>query len=66
MPELMCDTTTALAQLIAYCFPGGPDDAHGVRGIRTKQRGDIRASREARWNPFIAEEFVDAIEIVLS
>jgi uncharacterized protein DUF6544 len=51
---------SALGRLIAYCFPGGADAARGVRGIRTKQRGEIRSSGDARWNPFTAEEFVDA------
>jgi hypothetical protein len=60
MNALLTETPTALAQLTAYCFPGGEAAARGVRGIRTLQRGEIRSGPEARWNPFTAEEFVDA------
>src|SRR5262249_1493295 len=28
--------------------------------IRTTQRGEIRSTQDARWDPFTAEEFVDA------
>jgi hypothetical protein len=54
-------TTFALmAALKAYCLPGGESSAGSIRGIRTSQRGEIRSSPEARWNPFVANEFVDA------
>jgi hypothetical protein len=53
-------TVTAMAALKAYCFPGGEFAARGIRGIRAVQRGEIRSSAEARWNPFVASEFVDA------
>ena len=49
-----------MASLKAYCFPGGESAARGIRGIRAVQRGEIRSSPEARWNPFVASEFVDA------
>ena len=49
-----------MAALKAYCFPGGESAARGIRGIRATQRGEIRSSPEARWNPFVANEFVDA------
>ncbi len=32
-----------------------------VLGIKTTQRGEIRSSPAAKWNPFTAEEFVDAV-----
>jgi len=50
-----------LAALKAYCFPGGESAARGIRGIRAVQRGEIRSSPEARWNTFVANEFVDAM-----
>jgi hypothetical protein len=53
-------TVTVMAALKAYCFPGGESAARGIRGIRAVQRGEIRSSPEARWNPFVANEFVDA------
>jgi hypothetical protein len=49
-----------MAALKAYCFPGGEPAARSIRGIRAEQRGEIRSSPEARWNPFVANEFVDA------
>ena len=54
-------TASLLASLKAYCFPGGESAARDIRGIRTVQRGEIRSSPEARWNPFVANEFVDAM-----
>lgn len=50
-----------LARLKAYCFPGGENAVRGILGIRTKQHGEIRSSPAAKWNPFTAEEFVDAV-----
>ena len=41
-------------------FPGRRVSPRGIRGIRAVQRGEIRSSPEARWNPFVAREFVDA------
>jgi len=56
-----CEQTEALlARLRAFCFPGGEEVAHLVRGIKTVQRGEFRASPEARWTPFTAEEVVEA------
>ena len=49
-----------MAALKAYSFPGGEPAARGIRGIRAVQRGEIRSSPEARWNAFVADEFVDA------
>lgn len=54
------ETSDLMARLKAYCFPGGEEAARAVRGIKTTQRGEIRASPEARWVPFTAEESVDA------
>ena len=53
-------TVTMMAALKTYCFPGGESAARGIRGIRAVQRGEIRSSPDARWNPFVAREFVDA------
>ena len=49
-----------VARIKAYHLPGGEDLGRGVRGIRATQRGEIRSRPYARWNPFTAEEFVDA------
>ena len=49
-----------IADLIAYCIPGGAEAARGVRGIKASQRGEIRSGPGARGNSFVAEEFVDA------
>jgi uncharacterized protein DUF6544 len=53
-------TLSLVADLKAYCLPGGEKRARGVRGIRTTQSGEIRSAPDARWDPFTAEEFVDA------
>ncbi len=53
-------TESASGRLVTYLLPGGAPAAHGVRGVRTKQRGQIRSSFGARWMPFEAEEFIDA------
>lgn len=53
-------TDSATSRLAAYLLPGGDLAARGVRGIRTKQRGEIRSAPGARWMPFEAEEFIDA------
>jgi Family of unknown function (DUF6544) len=52
--------TSLVAALKTYLFPNGESVAHGIRGIRAMQRGEIRSSAEARWNPFVANEFVAA------
>jgi len=54
-------TTVLMSALKAYCFPGGESAARAIRGIRAVQRGEIRSSPEARWNAFVANEFVDAM-----
>ena len=53
-------TQSASARLVTYLLPGGVPAAQGVRGIWTKQRGEIRSAPGARWMPFEAEEFIDA------
>jgi hypothetical protein len=52
--------TALVAALKTYLFPNGESAARGISGIRAVQRGEIRSSPEARWNPFVANEFVDA------
>ena len=59
-PQESVSTASLMASLKAYCFPGGESAARGIRGIRAMQRGEIRSSPEARWNAFMANEFVDA------
>jgi hypothetical protein len=62
MKSSIAALSAPLARLTAYCLPGGTDAARGMRGIRTTQRGEIRSGPDARWNPFTAEEFVDATD----
>jgi hypothetical protein len=52
--------TSLVAALNAYLFPKGESAAHGISGIQAVQRGEIRSSPDARWNPFVASESVDA------
>jgi hypothetical protein len=52
--------TSLVAALKTYLLPNGESVAHGISGIRAIQRGEIRSSPDARWNPFVATEFVDA------
>jgi hypothetical protein len=59
-PESGAATLSLVAALQAYCLPGGEKATRGVRGIRARQRGEIRSAPDARWNPFVADEFVDA------
>jgi len=55
------DRTRALvARLSAFCFPGGEAAARLVRGVRTTQRGEMRAAPEARWIPFTAHEVIES------
>ena len=53
-------TQALLGRLRTFFFPGGEDGAQQVRGVRTTQRGEFRASPEAKWIPFTAEEEMDA------
>lgn len=56
------ETQALLGRLYAFCFPGGEAPAREVRSIRTKQEGEMRMSPEARWIPFVAEEFTSTRE----
>jgi hypothetical protein len=47
---------TVLARACAFCFPAGDSAAHKIRTVHTTQRGEMRASPQARWIPFTAEE----------
>jgi hypothetical protein len=49
-----------LARVRAFCFPGGEPAARPVRGVREKQRGEMRSGPGARWIPFTAEEVIEA------
>ena len=53
--------TGPMERLRAYCFPAGEDAARGVLGVKTTQRGEVRPAPAAKWIPFTAEEFVDAV-----
>lgn len=48
-----------LTQVRSFCFPNGDEPFHGVRAVRTKQRGAMRMSPEAPWINFTAEEEID-------
>jgi hypothetical protein len=54
-------TTSLLARLKTYLFPGGDSAACAMPGIRTTQSGEIRAAATSAWRPFVAEETVDAM-----
>jgi hypothetical protein len=56
----LTQTTSLIPRIKAYCFPQGELAVHGVRGIKTTQRGEIRSAPGARWVSFSAEESVDA------
>lgn len=53
-------TQVLVDRLKSYCLPGDQAAVRGIRGIRTSQRGEIRMARDARWNPFTADESVAA------
>lgn len=53
-------TDSATARLAAYLLPRGDEAVRGVRGVRIRQRGEIRSGPAARWLAFEAEEHVDA------
>jgi hypothetical protein len=53
-------TRALLARLITFCLPGGEAAARLVRGVRTTQRGEMRASPAARWIPFTANEVIES------
>ncbi len=51
-----------LGQLRAFCFPGGENAARLVRGVKIAQRGEICLAPNARWVPFTAKQWIDAIQ----
>jgi hypothetical protein len=57
----LVQTTSLIPRIKAYCFPHGEFAARGVRAIKTTQRGEFRSAPGARWIPFTAEEYVDAV-----
>ncbi len=54
------DESRSLALLRDFLLPGGERTARQVRGVRTRERGEIRLAPEARWMPFTAEERIEA------
>ncbi len=58
--SISAQTTLLLERIKAYSFPDGALAAHGVRAIKTIQRGEIRSSADARWVSFAAGEYVNA------
>src|SRR5215469_10411961 len=51
-----------LSRLKTYLFPHGEEAARTVPAIRMIHRGELRASMEAPWKPFAAEETVNTTE----
>jgi len=43
-----------------FCFPAGIDVARSFHGLKIRERGEMRATPEARWLPFTAEQTIDA------
>ncbi len=43
----------------SFLFPNGDASARVMEAIRTKQKGQMRASPGARWMPFVAVEITD-------
>ena len=58
--EIQDGTLALLARLRTFCFPGGEDLARTVSAIRITERGEMRASQEARWISFTAEQVIEA------
>ena len=56
------ETACLLAQLKAFCLPGGEVSARGVECVRTTQTGEIRSAPNAPWVPFSAEEVTFATQ----
>jgi len=48
-----------LARWRSFCFFGGEEAARRISAVKTTQRGEFRASPEARWVPFTAEEMIE-------
>lgn len=53
-------TTSLLARLHQFCFPGGEEVARSVIGVRITEQGEMRMSPEARWIAFTAEQTIEA------
>jgi len=51
-----------LSRLKTYLFPNGEMAAQEIPAVRIVQRGELRASMEAPWKPFTAEETVNTTE----
>jgi len=47
-----------LARLREFCLPGGEDAAYRIREVIITEKGEMRASRQARWMPFTAEQTI--------
>ena len=48
------DTATLLARLRGFLLPEGDDVAIGLKTVRIFEKGEMRASPEARWMSFTA------------
>jgi uncharacterized protein DUF6920 len=51
-----------LSSLHAFCFPDGEGAARQICAVKVAEKGEMRASPEARWIPFSAEQTIDATE----
>src|SRR5262249_17839231 len=54
------DTQMLQTRLHHFCFPNGDEGARSIRGVRTQERGEIRASADARWSQFTATQTLEA------
>lgn len=55
-------TESLLARLREFCLPGGEDAARRIREVKITEKGEMRASRQARWLPFTAEQTIYSTE----
>lgn len=58
--EFSGETHDLLARLRAFYFPGGEDYGRSVAAVRTREKGEMRASPGARWLPFTADQVIEA------
>lgn len=49
-----------LMRLRAFFFPGGEESGRRIKGIKTTELGEMRASPQAHWISFTAEQTIEA------
>jgi hypothetical protein len=53
------ETATLLARLRTFLLPEGDAVARGLKSVRIFEKGEMRASAEARWMSFTAEQTIE-------